>query len=84
MALVLKHATLAQLGAAFRERFKASEGVETARLAKWLLERIQDGTFTETQVRTFFGLTALQWNTLKSKLGTLRDKYADVLAARGE
>ena len=84
MALVLKHATLAQLGAAFRERFKASEGVETARLAKWLLERIQDGTFTETQVRTFFGLNLTQWNTLKTKIATLRDKYADVLAARGE
>jgi hypothetical protein len=84
MALVLKHATLAQLGAAFRERFKASEGVETARLAKWLLERIQDGTFTETQVRNFFGLTLVQWNALKAKIQTLRDKYADVLAAEGE
>jgi len=84
MALVLKHATLAQLGAVFRERFKASEGVETARLAKWLLERIQDGTFTETQVKNFFELTLAQWNTLKTKIQTLRDKYADVLAARGE
>lgn len=31
MALVLKHATLAQLGAAFRERFRASEGLEVRR-----------------------------------------------------
>jgi hypothetical protein len=84
MALVLKHATLAQLGAVFRERFRASEGVETARLAMWLVARITDGTFTETQVRNFFGLTVAQWNTLKAKLQTLRDKYADVLAAEGE
>lgn len=84
MALVLKHATLAQLGAAFRERFKNSEGVETARLAKWLLARIQDGTFTETQVRNFFGLTVAQWNTLKTKITTLRDNWENILIARGE
>lgn len=84
MALVLKHATLAQLGAAFRERFRASEGLETARLATWLIDRIADGTFTETQVRTFFGLTLAQWNTLKAKLQDWRDKRAALLAARGE
>jgi len=84
MALTLKHATLAQLGAVFRERFRASKGVETARLAMWLMERIQDDTFTEAQVRTFFGLTIAQWNTLKAKLQTLRNQYADVLAAEGE
>lgn len=84
MALVLQHATLAQLGATFRERFRSSEGAETARLARWLLGRIQDGTFTETQVRTFFGLTLAEWNTLKTKIQTLRDHWAAVLAARGE
>lgn len=84
MALVLQHATLAQLGTAFRARFLASTGAETARLARWLLERIQDGTFTETQVRTFFGLTLAQWNTLKTKLETLRDHWDAVLTARGE
>ena len=84
MALVLKHATLAQLGAAVRERFKASEGLETARLATWLIDRIADGTFTETQVRTFFGLTLAQWNTLKAKLQDWRAKRAELLAARGE
>ena len=84
MVLTLKHATLAQLGARFRERFKASEGAETARLAKWLLARITDGTFTETQVRNFFGLTAGQWTTLKGKLQTLQSRLDDVLAARGE
>ena len=84
MAITLKHATLAQLGTAFRERFRVSEGVETARLARWLLERIADGTFTETQVRTFFGLNLTQWTALKAKVTTLRDRYAEVLAARGE
>lgn len=84
MALTLKHATLAQLGAAFRQRFRDSEGLETARLAQWLIDRIQDGTFTETQVRNFFGLTLAQWNTLKAKVQDWRDKRVALLAARGE
>jgi hypothetical protein len=84
MALVLKHATLAQLGAAFRERYREAKGIEAFRLATWLVNRINDGTFTETQVRNFFGLTQVQWNNLKAKWQDWKAKYDDMTAASGE
>ena len=84
MALVLKHATAAQLGAAFRERYRNATGYEAGRLAKWALARISDGTFTDTQVRNFFGLTAGQYTTLKNKWTTLTTSVNAVDVAVGE
>jgi hypothetical protein len=84
MALVLKYATGTQLAAAFRERFRNSTREECARLATWLLARIADGTWTDTQVRNAFGLTAGQYTTLKAKMQTLADHWAAVQAAQGE
>ena len=84
MALVLKHATLTQLGQAFRERYKNATREECARLAKWLLARVQDGTFTEAQVRAFFGLSVAQWNDLKTRMQALIAHYDAVQAAQGE
>ena len=84
MALVLKHATLAQLGQAFRERYRNATREECARLAKWLLARVQDGTFTEVQVRNFFGLSVAQWNDLKTRMQALIAHYDAVQAAQGE
>ena len=84
MALSLRYATLAQLGAMFRIRFQKSKGAETARLSKWLLARIADATFTEAQVRNFFNLTVPQWTALKTKLETLVLNHDQVTAAQGE
>ena len=84
MALTLKYATGAQLAAAFRERYQRSTREECARLASWLLARIADGTWTDTQVRNAFGLTTPQYTTLKAKMQTLADHWAAVNAAQGE
>lgn len=84
MALALKYATGAQLAAEFRERFRNSSREECARLATWLLARIADGTWTDTQVRNAFGLTTTQYTALKAKLQTLADHWAAVQAAQGE
>jgi hypothetical protein len=84
VALNLKYATVTQLSVEFRERFRASRGVETYRLGAWLLNRIADGTWTETQVRTFFGLTVIQWNTLKSKLQAYQANYTSLNIVGGE
>lgn len=80
----LKHQTAAQFAARLRARYKDASKVECAKLAKWILDRIDGGAFTETAVRTAFGLTAGQWTTLKAKLTTLRTNYNAVLAATGE
>ena len=84
MALSLNHQTAAEFAARLRTRYLNAEKVECARIAKWILDHIDAGDFTETQVRNAFGLTAGQWTTLKSKLTALRSAYNSVLAAKGE
>jgi len=84
MPLQLKHATGAQLAAAFRERFREATGLEAGRLARWLLDRIADGAWTDAQVRSAFGLTVVQYNALKTRLTERATRYDAVLADAGE
>lgn len=84
MALALRHATSAQLAAAFRERFRDAKGLEAGRLSRWLLDRISDGTWTDNQVRNAFGLTVTQYNNLKTRLETRAARYDAVMADAGE
>lgn len=80
----LVHQAGAQFAARFRARYRDASQVECAKMAKWILDRIDAGDFTDAQVRNAFGLTAGQWTTLKAKLTTLRTQYNAILAARGE
>lgn len=82
--IALRHATSAQLAAAFRERFRDAKGLEAGRLSRWLLSRIADGTWTDAQVRTAFGLTVTQYNALKTRLETRAARYDAVVADAGE
>lgn len=80
----LQYATKTDFVPVYRQAYQESEREECAQLATWILHRITDGWVTDTQVRNAFGLTAGEWTTLKSKMQTLADHYAAVLAARGE
>ena len=80
----LQHQTAVQFAARLRERFRNASREETARLAKWILDHLDAGDFTDTQIRNAFGLTAGQWTTLKAKMAALRTNYAAVQAAAGE
>ena len=84
MALQLSHQTAAQLAARFRARYRTAEREEAARLATWLLNRIDVGDFTDAQVRSAFGLTAQQYTTLKTAMTTLRTQWLAVQSAKGE
>lgn len=84
MALNLKHQTATQFAARLRERYRGASREECARIATWLLNRIEAGDFTDTQVRNAFGLTVGQYTTLKSKWTTLRANWLAVQAAAGE
>lgn len=84
MAIALKHATSAQLAAAFRERYRKATGLEAGRLARWLLNRIADGTWTDAQVRNAFELTVVQYNALKTRLTEKATRYDAVIAEVGE
>lgn len=84
MALNLKHQTGAQLAARFRERFRNASKEEAARLATWLLSRIEAGDYTDAQVRSAFGLTVTQYNSIKTRMSTLRANWLAVQSAQGE
>lgn len=77
--------TGAQMADRFRARWRSSTQDECARMAYWLIERINAGSFTDTQVRNAFGLTLQQYTTLKTnKLTPYHDAWAAMLAAVGE
>lgn len=84
MALNLQHQTPAQFAARLRERYRSGSKEECARIAKWIIDHIEAGDFTDAQVRGVFALTAGQWATLKAKMTTLRSNYEAVQAAQGE
>jgi hypothetical protein len=81
MALLLKHQTAAQFVSRFREAYRNSERERCVQLAKFV---IQAGDLTETQVRTAFGLTVTQWNTLKTKMNNWISAHNTLQAAVGE
>jgi len=84
MALNLNHQTAAQFSARLRERYRKASKAEACRLAKWIMDHIEAGDFTDLQVRNAFGLTTGQYATLKSKWTTMRTNYEAVQAAAGE
>lgn len=84
MALPLKYASIPRLGMAFRDRFKEARGVEAGRLARWLVDRIADGTFTVAQIRSAFGQSAAQFTAFRTRVETLTAKYDNLQASVGE
>lgn len=84
MALNLKHQTPAQFAARLRERHKNASRSDAARIAAWIIKRLDAGDVTDAQMRAAFGLTALQWSNLKARLTSLRSNYDAVQSATGE
>lgn len=85
MALNLNHQTPTQFAARLRERWRNSSREECCRIAWWIIERLNAGDVTDTQLRNAFGLTVTQWNNLKTnKLIPMHDAWAAVLVAEGE
>ena len=80
----LKHQTEAEFLERFREKFKSSEGEETFRLASFIIDKIDDGSFADLKLRNIFGLTAGQWTTLKVKLKALQNAKKAIQSAKGE
>lgn len=84
MALNLRHQTAAQFAARLRERYRNASREEAARIATWILNRIEAGDLTDAQVRNAFGLTVTQYNAMKTRMTNLRTAYQAVQAAAGE
>ena len=84
MALNLQYQTASEFADRVRLRYLKSKREECARIAKWILDHIDAGNFTDAQVRNAFGLTVPQYNTLKTKMTNMRTAYEAVIAAVGE
>jgi hypothetical protein len=70
--------------ARMRELFRNNERERLCEIARWILNRINAGDLTDTQVRTAFGLTAGQYNALKNRITALATALDTVRGARGE
>ena len=80
----LRFQTMAELVARIREAFRSRNREQLCRIARWILNRIADGRLTDVQIRNAFGLTAPQYNALKSRMTALRDALNAVEGATGE
>jgi hypothetical protein len=79
------YATTSDLIAAYRAAFAESSQLWCGQLANWLLNRINEGTYTATQVENAFGLTSTQWtNTWLPKLQGYQSAYLAMIAAQGQ
>jgi hypothetical protein len=83
--LPLLYQTGAEFADRFRSEYKDANQVLAAMRAYWIIERINAGDLTDLQVRTAFGMTTTQYNSLKStKLTPQHDFWVGVLAAVGQ
>lgn len=80
----LVHQTAAQFATRFREKFRNAEKMEAAKMATFIMNKIESGEFTDAQIRGIFGLTLAKYTTLKEKLAALRDTYNSIETAKGE
>lgn len=80
----LKYATLSRLLTIFRDRYKTAEKLEVLRLATLLIRAINNGRITDIQCRQAFNLTNAQWNNLKTRLQTYKDKWDEIQTLLGE
>lgn len=84
MALKLRHVAVPKLLARFREKYANSTGLETLRLAEWLRNHIDDGSFTEKQVVVAFDVPASDTAQFKSRMRALQAQSKTLKDLKGE
>jgi len=83
-APVLNHQTGTQFLQRLREFYRNAGKERCARIARWIINRLDAGHVTAAQLRNVFDLTVQQWNTLEAKLRSLKASVEAVDAAAGE
>lgn len=83
-APTLRHQTGAQFLQRVRAFYKDAAKSRAAEIAAWIVNRLDAGHVTATQMQNVFGLTAGQWTTLETKLRNLKTAHDAVVAATGE
>lgn len=67
-----------------RERYLKSTGIETCRIARWIVDRLNDGSVTVVQMRTAFNVTPAQWNSINGRMDNFSASLTSVENAVGE
>jgi hypothetical protein len=67
-----------------RERYLKSKGEETCKIARWIVDRLDDGSVTVVQMRTAFNVTPAQWNSINGRMDTFSAAITSVETAVGE
>ena len=82
--LVFKHQTKEQFMTRFHQRYRDSAGEETVRLGTWLLDKLDDGDFTDDHVIFGFGFKQSELVSFKARLNSWRSAYRQIKSAIGE
>ena len=67
-----------------RERYLESTGVETCKIARWIVDRLNDASVTVVQMRTAFKATPAQWNSINGRMDTFANSLTSVENSVGE
>ena len=81
---VLRDNTKAQFLVRIRDAYLNATGARTLILAKWIIDMLDSGFYTQLVLRTAFGLTVAQWTMFEVKLRALRDAAISLAEAKGE
>lgn len=84
MALLLKHQTVQEFIARFREVYRNADRERLVQLARFILAKIAAGDITDAQCRNAFGLNATQWSNLKTRMQNYVTASNTVQSAVGE
>lgn len=82
--LVLVHQSKEQFMERFRNRYRESSGLETIRQSTWLIDRLDDGDFTDAQVMTSFNFKTSELVSFKARLNNWRSIFRQIRSAIGE
>jgi hypothetical protein len=76
--------TGAQFLARLREKYRGATREEAARIARWIVRRIDAGHVTAAQLRNAFNLSVAEWDALEVRMRNLAAKLDDIESAAGE
>lgn len=68
----------------FAETFSSSQGVETARLARWFFRGLEERLFDELLAQEVFKIMGADWDSFRAEVSSLREAFDKVSDAKGE
>lgn len=83
-APVPRYVTKAALLLVWREQFRDARRERAAQLAKWILDHLDAGEWTDAQLRILFNATITQYNAIKARLVDMRAQWNELQTAQGE